>query len=377
MADAVFRRRDEYVAARRKRNGIIMKTGASVCALLLVSVVGISVWRALPDIPSVKPTDPTVTASESTQSPTASQQILVSTEQEKTDTKTDIGTVNGQTDNTEESTLPPDPTEPATEVPSTPVDKPQTNVKDPTESTGDSDKPAGEDGLTTPTEEPTADRHPVTNEPTSATDGPADAPPEVDPTEAPVDPTEAPVDPTEAPVDPTEVPTEEATENPTVAEPPMTELYIECNGETVVAEAGDVVTVTVELQADKLLGYMSVLLKYDNYAGYLKIVNDAGLTAYEKNALHVPNIDPDFCYVNYSFNKNGYKGIKVVADGEHADYDFSEKKVFFTFSFEVAKTGCTQVELEIDNIKGADGTVYYSNGNVVTAGNINFDMTVK
>ncbi len=359
MASSVFRRRDEYLTARKKRNALLLKVAGSACALLLVAVVGISLWKNLPDIPSVKPTDPTPSVTDVTS--TNNSQYSEDT----TNAQTSSALVNTNPESTKVPVLPPDPTEPSTSTPSQrPVDTPETELTDPTEVV---DPTNGNDMA-----------------PDSSWEPPTDAPTEVEPTYPPTegdDPTEPPwaEEPTEAPTaepwePPTECPTAAPTQAPPTVEPTMGELYIECNGETVVAEVGDVVTVTVELQADELMKDMVAGLIYDDFSGYLKVINESSLTAYEKNALHVPNIDPDYVYVNYKYNKVGRKGIKVFVDGEYEDFDFSEKKIFFTFSFEVAKTGYTSIELVIDTMIGADGKDYYLNGEMINQGNISFDM---
>ncbi len=59
MASAVFRRRDEYIADRKRKTGIILKAGVPVCSLLLVSLLGILVWHGgrLPEIPATPSPD--------------------------------------------------------------------------------------------------------------------------------------------------------------------------------------------------------------------------------------------------------------------------------------------------------------------------------
>lgn len=325
MAEAVFRRRDEYLTARKKRNALLLKTAGAVCVAILVAIVGISIWKNLPDIPYVAPTSPTA----------LTEHTDVTNDTQYTENITDTQTGSEATSVNSETkvpVLPPDPTEPSVSQPNgadKPIVKPSTN---PTSATDPTEVP----------QDPTASTEPTGGGNISPV-----------PTDAPVD---APTEPPWA-EDPTEAPTAEPTETQPIApsEPPMSELYIDCNGETFEAEIGDVVNITVELQSPELLKDIEVVLSYDDFGGKLKLSDESGLTTYEKNALHVPNIDPDYVTVNYKFNAVGKKGIKVFIDGEYEDFDFSEKKILCTFSFDVKKGGYTSIELIVDTITGVSG----------------------
>lgn len=340
MAAEVFRRRDEYLTARKKRNVLLFKTAGTVCAVLLVAVAGISLWKNLPDIPFVEPTAPTAS--------TADASITNNTQNTEFETNTQTASSQMFTTEPEETrvtVLPPDPTEPSVSNPegdTKPTYNPSTSPSFPVDPTEELQPPtqatdSTEGGCLSP----------VPTEP------PWDEPPTACPTEVPSDIYTGPTDPT------------------------MSELYIECGTDTIVAEVGDVITVTVEMQADELLGYLSALLKYDSSSRHLSVVNETGLTTYQKNALHVPCVDPDFCYINYKYNTTQNKGIKVQLDGDYESLDFRDKKVLFTFSFDVVRTGYTKIELEVDAVKDKDGKDYYLNGELVNPKNITFDMHVS
>lgn len=346
MADAVFRRRDEFVAARKKRNGILIKAGASVCALLLVAVVGIGVWRALPQVPSVKPTEPT-TASSYTEEITSCPEQTQDTQTTQTQKVTESKSNTPQAEDTPKETLPPDPTEPNTDQS---FDTPQT----------------GEPGI------------PVDSTSAGATDSDSVVRPD-DSTEA-VPPTVQPVEPTTVVWEDQTLPgleptTPEATE-PT--EPPTGPLYIECSGKTYEAQTGDMVTLTVELQADELIKSANVIAKYDYYYGRLEVVNleELGFTEKQLRQVHAPNLGDALSFISYNAGNYGrYRAVKLdfVATENEFAVDFTESKVLLTFSFIVKKPGNTKVELVPNNIVSVNDTEYYRNGNQVVDEGVELD----
>ncbi len=404
MADSVFRRRDEFVAARKKRNGILLKAGTSVCALLLVAVVGVSVWRVLPSVPLVKPTEPTSTVLADTTEDTAQAQ-----EKETTVLQADLietpDKTEGKEDNTKAETPQEKETKPqATKKPAGNDDKPQTGETlppDPTEPKGD--KPATEG-----TPDPTA----ATDESPDPTEAPTNIAPPADAPQAPgadsVKPTLPVWTPESAETPPTdewEVPevtyspmvpvpttescctttacTDEPTEPtmgglesilPTVPDEPATgPLFIECDGKTYEAQVGDMVTLTVELQADKPVKTAYVGAKYDYYYGRLEVVNleDLGFSKKQLRDAHVPNLGDVISLINYDSGSYGrYRAVMVdfsVAEEEYAP-DFTEEKVFLTFSFMVKKPGNTSIELITHTINGIGGVKYYNDNVQVNEG---------
>ena len=44
MAKAVFERRDEYLAEKKRKRAMLLKAGVPVCSLLLVSLLGVTIW---------------------------------------------------------------------------------------------------------------------------------------------------------------------------------------------------------------------------------------------------------------------------------------------------------------------------------------------
>lgn len=99
MAKAVFERRDEYVATRKKQRTMLLKAGVPLCSLVLVCLVGLAFWlKKLPDLPVV-PVKPGVSATENTDTQIINPEI---------------------TDNTQSVTqVNPDPTEPRPDAPET------------------------------------------------------------------------------------------------------------------------------------------------------------------------------------------------------------------------------------------------------------------
>ncbi|MBQ7999718.1 MAG: hypothetical protein IJ298_00695 [Ruminococcus sp.] len=381
MADAVFRRRDEYLAAKKKHAAILLKAGASVCALLLVAVVGISVWRALPQIPSQKPTEPTVTASinvtETKDNITTEPETATAQEDTKANseaTKKPVvatdpveSTPAGNTDKPQtETTLPPDPTEPSTEYKG---DKPATDGSvDPTSATEGPNAP-GMDSFPgwTPGTMP---QTPATQAPTAGDDRPVT-------TEAPcttaVCCTIPGLDETlPGYTDGVETTTTEPTE------PPTGPLYLECDGKTYEAQVGDMVTLTVELQADELIKSANVIAKYDYYYGRLEVVNlkELGFTEKQFRNVHAPNMGDALTLVSYNSGTYGrYRAVKLdfVATENEFAVDFTEPKVLLTFSFIVKKTGNTKVELVPNKIVSVNDTEYYRNGNQVVDEGVELD----
>ncbi len=407
MANSVFHRRDEFVAARKKRNGRLLKAGTSVCALLLVAVVGVSVWRALPHIPSVKPTEPTTTVSADTTEDTAQTQ-----EKETTVLQADLIETPDKTEGKEDTKA---------ETPQVKETKPQATKKpavatDPTESkpAGSNDTPQTGETLPPDPTEPKGDK-PATDgtpDPTAATDAPstvappADAPqapgadsvkptlpvwtpesPETPPTDAWEDPegtTCLPMapEPTTAVCDEPTEPTIGDLEPTLPTEPATGPLFIECDGKTYEAQTGDMVTLTVELQAEKEIKSAVITTKYDYYYGRLEVVNlkDLGFTEKQIREAHLPNIGEVTAFVSYNSDSYGrYKGVRVDASVVEAEdsMDFTEKKVLYTFSFLVKKPGNTSIEFMITDIIDKDGQDYYQNSvQVIEGANLFANLTV-
>ncbi|MBE6733787.1 MAG: hypothetical protein E7563_00390 [Ruminococcaceae bacterium] len=372
MAEAVFRRRDEFVAARKKRNGIILRTGASLCALLLVAVVGVSVWKALPEIPVVPPTEPETTVTERTDT-------TGTNEAEDTKPQIDVTESDKNTD---------------------PVEKPTDNTKPEGNKKPDKNETTGNEEVTLP-QDPTETQKP------DAGDTPSAGFPTVtlpqDPTEVTengdiVEDTTAPspgVDPTEAtlPVwtyapDTTALPMETiATEVPetTVAcetfatEPLLGPLYIECGGKTYEAQFGKIVNLTVELQADEFIKSAVIRTQYGEFGDLLQVIDlsKIGFTDKQRKEAHLPNLGDAPALIDYYEVWRGQKNINVrfgTLKDEEA-LDFTEKKVLFTFSFLVVDEGNTKIDIIPDSIKTVNGTDYVENHQLVAEG-IELDIKV-
>ena len=375
MAEAVFRRRDEFVAARKKRNGIIVRTGASLCALLVVAVVGISVWKALPEIPVVPPTEPETTVTEQTYTTGTNEAEDTKPQIDVTESDKNTDPVEKPTDNTkpegnkkpdknettgnEEVTLPQDPTE--TQKPDA-GDTPSagfptvTLPQDPTEATENGDI----------VEDTTAPSHGL--DPTEATLPEWTMTPETVPctTASPME-TVAPETTSACEVDP------DCT-LPYATEPLPESLFIECDGKTYEAQVGDMVTLTVELQADEKISDAWINVIYDHYQDMLKAVKlqDYGFTQLNLRKTHFPNVDEKaitFEYIEDTQTIDGNVKVNIdFSDKYGASMDFVEKKVFCTFSFMVMKPGNTKIELVRENLQATDGDRYFYYDKLVNHG---------
>ncbi|MBQ2943907.1 MAG: hypothetical protein IJD93_04380 [Ruminococcus sp.] len=358
MAASVFQRRDEFVAARKKRNALLLKVAGSACAVLLVAVVGISLWKNLPRIPYVKPTDPT--ASSVTNDTQQTENI--------TDTKTGLQETTANPDTTKVPVLPFDPTEPSASSSADNTKPSETPSTNPTSATDPTEKPQQPSAATDPSSGNNS--HPV------PTDAPVEAPSDY-PTEPPwvEEPTEAPTaEPWEPPTAaPTQAPWEPPTQCPTEEpiEPETGPLYIECGGKTYEAQTGDMVTLTVELEADERIKEADVLTKYGNYYIGLEPVNlyDLGFGGQQIQQAHLPNIGK--APANISYTKDHFARYKAVwvsfSAVEDEGFDFTDKKVLYTFSFIVTKPGNTKIEIEPFRLSSAN-KAYYSNGIAVDSG---------
>ena len=383
MAEAVFRRRDEFVAARKKRNGIILRTGASLCALLLVAVVGVSVWKALPEIPVVPPTEPETTVTERTDT-------TGTNEAEDTKPQIDVTESDKNTD---------------------PVEKPTENTKPEGNKKPDKNETTGNEEVTLPqdpteTQKPDAGDTPSAGFPSETLPG-ATLPPDhtettenediVEDTTAPspgVDPTEATLPEwTEAPCTtalPMEPTTPEVPETTVACETDSTEyipkdtlpppVLFECDGKTYEVQYGDVVNLTVELQADELLESAVIRTRYgDNENDTdLRVVDLSrkGFTDKQRKEAHLPNLGDAPALIDYYEVWRGQKNINVRFGTlkEEEALDFTEKKVLFTFSFFVEGHRDSRIEVLPASIKTVNGTDYVENHQLVAEG---IDLDIK
>lgn len=362
MAEAVFHRRDEFMAARKKRNGIILRTGASLCALLLVAVVGIGMWRGLPEIPAVRPTEASEVSSQTEETAltwqtketqmNSQQEASLQTEkaaQEKEDTHNQENSVS--------STLPPDPTEATTDIPQT---EDNTDPIVPTDAPGIDNDPGWlpdatsqvttESDMTLP--QSTTCQPMITEVATTCADW------------------------IEEDTDPS------SETRPEITEPATGPLVIECDGKTYEAQVGDMVNLTVELQADKKIKYATVDVEYDYHKKLLKpvILQDEGFSQLDLRLMHFPNIDPKGVYVKYDDDSrfiDGSLNARVDFSDKYGEsMDFSEKKVFCTFSFVVMKPGNTEIKLGIYQLTATDDTHYYYAHRLVNKG-AEFDLNLE
>ncbi len=353
MAQAVFSRRDEYLALQKKKTAALLKTGVTLCSFVLVVVIGVLLWKTkLPDIPVVPaPVEPTQGVSSQSavqQEPTTHIQVAESTVRAE------------------------DPKEPesAPMVPIAPV-----APSAPTVSTDPVEKPT----VTTPTKpQDTTERVDVTEVTDSVeNDAPACSPNDPVCTEAPTmggfDEYPFPEDTlpmatspaTECPTDPTwGVETTEPT-NPTVetepTEPPTGPLEIIVNGEKCVVQTGDMVSYTAELYVKDLIETFAASVAYSDSLEIIEVINPREESG---SAAHYPNLTGGSEMMNYHYTKISEEGkLRAFVSGSKlSGYNFKEQKVLLTFDFIAKSAGEAEIALEIHDLcKKGDGTPYFSN----------------
>lgn len=369
MTDAVFRRRDEFLAAQKKKKGILLKAGVPACSLLLVALIGVGIWQGgLQNIPSVPPTDPTEITTSAGVTEDSKADITEATEPSATDPtekqtegfKKPVGNIDGNTPSNPgvNGTLPPDPPE-----------KPTQGSNDSPSIDGDVDWDTDES-----TQPPTANIDEATGAPGAA--GRPDETPTivVEPTTAaPMEPWgpdqmfPLPWDPT-LPTAPCTVPgmddpfaTGTPTTQPTTVAP-TGPLMITCGGETYEAQIGDVITYTAELYMDAPFESFQCAVEHSSK---LQVVEWIDPTEDDPAPQHFPNLTGGSAIMNYHYNRyNGYGVQKVFVTASNIrGYNFTEKKVLVTYDFVVAKPGEEEIKLHIDalNRKG-DEEPYFKNG---------------
>lgn len=344
MAQDVFRRRDEYIAARKKKTAMLLKAGVPLCSLVLVVILAVTLWpNNLPEIPTVPvvPTSPTATA---TQSVTAESEVA------QVDHTKPVASAQDQ-----------DPTEPQTmeTVPFVPVDpvekptiKPTTSTK-PNYSVDATSATVGVAGDAVP---PCSPEQPEYTMP-SATEGlvPEWTLPTV--TDAPS--TEAP---TALPQDRPPYNTDETEPAlPMETEPATGPLEITVGGKKYVAQTGDMVSYTAELYVKDLFETFAAAVVHSNSLEVVEVVDP---TEEDASPVHYPNLTGGSEMLNYHYNGYHTQGDrKIFVSGVKLfGYNFKEQKVLFTFDFMVTKPGKAEVALEIHDLcKKGDGTPYFAN----------------
>ncbi|MBQ1977160.1 MAG: hypothetical protein II225_00250, partial [Ruminococcus sp.] len=430
MAKAVFERRDEFVANRKKQRATLLKAGVPVCALALVCVLGVTLrFDKLPEIPQLPPYSVTETTDEngltnSTQEITTPEnpgntqnnsdptqsgeaenrpQITTSANQNSTRPTENNGVNNDSTDTDDTRPVTPpaqDPTEPSEELPTQPPSRPgpeTTAPPPPSEPNGseESEPSISEPDFTEPEEpdpwepdftepEESDPWEPDFTEPevTEPWEPEATAPVCSDPSSTggwfpnDTEPSENMTDPTEPNVTEPEtvVPTEEPTE-PRSTGP----LEVTLGDKTYTVQTGDMITYTAELYVAEVLNKIEYSL---NYGDELKPVDlrDYSFTSEQRMKAYMPNLDVPYAKLSFDiadvYNK-GNRKIVMSDFGFREPKDFTQKKILVTFSFIAQYAGSTEIDLEITQMNSDNEAYFTSWGEQLIFEGISIDEYVE
>ncbi|MBR3971795.1 MAG: hypothetical protein IKJ83_02785 [Ruminococcus sp.] len=348
MAKAVFERRDEYLAVRKKKKAMLLKAGVPVCSLLLVCFLGVTIWMAkMPEIPVSDIQQNSVSTQTSTE-PTGTENDVTNYVPETQGTITakpsqgalaSAPNIQNNIDNPiQKPTNPhigdkpqtggqPDSDKPQTST--TPRDpeamggvKPNPNLPDPT---GAVDATTPNVPIVPGTTSP-AWEIPSTQVATEWPDGyyplPNDTVPSVSPTVPPI----------------TEVPTE----------PPTGPLEIRVADKTYTAQTGDMVTYTVELEAEEKFEDIQMSIGFNKkYLNAIVPKDEDGEVDYADN---VPNMAS--AHVTFFDDRVGMNAVRLKK------FDFSNKKVLMTVDFMVTHPGETEINRYMQEMTIYNNGVY-------------------
>ena len=362
MAKAVFERRDEYLAVRKKKQAMFFKACVPLCSLVLVSLMGLLLWSFRTPVVQVTPPEYTKyngsgnSETENTDNNntdftydyTAESDYVTDTEGTGATNPTKPQTPQTKPDNTEQSSQqspsvsPETPEEKPTDRPPS-SHFPATNPNTPGASGGSSnDVPSGDSSVVDPSQPPTTPmptEAPTIPRPPFPNDSPTWGEPE----------TESPT--TRPNVAPTEPPLEEPTEEPTGP------LEVTLNNTAYTAQRGDVVTYTAELQVDKRFQVLTADLEFTGDKLQL-IVPEA--FANEDYSKYVPNMPT-------AVLMTGKNSIRISALGMFNKIDFLEQKVMLTADFIVEGSGTTDIDLVISLLQIDEGLYYYQDDQLLKA----------
>lgn len=364
MAKAVFERRDEYLAEKKRKRAMLLKAGVPVCSLLLVSLLGVTIWMAkMPEIPSAPMSDKQNVTQHTTEPAGSENDVtnFVPATQETVIAKHSQGVQSSAPDNTQGGAENPvaKPTKPSVgDIPQTNATKPQgdspaTSVKPlPTDGVNvtvpgvPSTIPATSGGAVTPPEGvvPTLPMVPDTKPPATNNSGDPLTPPS---TYAPCT-TCAPTA-TFPPYVETTVPSSSPIVAPTTeapTEPPTGPLEIKVADKTYTAQTGDMVTYTVELEAEEKFEDIQMSVRFDeNYLSAIIPKAEDGEVDYADN---VPNMAS--AHVEFRNDRVGMNAVRVKK------FDFGNKKVLMTVDFMVTNSGQTEINRQMQEM------TIYTNG---------------
>jgi len=328
MAQKVFERRDEYLAAQKRKKLMIYKACVPVCALVLVTLSSLLLWQEkLPELP-VKDPDPTIVQNQNSGNNSEENNTFdsftgyISNQDNSAGEISAVQTESGERDHIQV------PTEkvPQTDVQRPHEDKPASPENDkpvkPLDKPGDSSEQNKPPGMIVT---PQTGTKPTEDTDNAVPETPLDPPFPNDPWAPPCSP-EPPTfegDSSAPPVPPT-------TESTVPMEPEYTgPLKITVGDETVTAQVGDKITYTVELQAAERFENIQLSLFYDSNFLNLLVPQNAFANGFADTA---PNMPSGVCV---GYNHNVFK----INASDIYKYDFRQKKVLFTVEFIVKKPG--------------------------------------
>lgn len=368
MAKAVFERRDEYFAARKRKQAMFYKACIPMCALVLVTMVGLLLWNfKTPDLQVAPPEynkykDHTVTETENITGTTNNGSVPMGSEGTTPVPPQSEGNSTEQ-HSQQVSQTNPRPTEQSSQnipQPTSPIYTPPTKPPTSSDDTNSGDAPAtsvpdstgGNEGdWAEPTDYPhwpVPTDAPVTEAPTAEPTTPRPPFPNDSPTWGGPE-TESPT--TRPNVAPTEPPLEEPTEEPTGP------LEVTLNNTTYTAQRGDVVTYTAELQVDKRFQMLTADLEFTG--NKLQMIVPAAF-ANEDYSECAPNM-PTAVFMT------GKNSIHISALGMFNKIDFCQQKVMLTVDFIVEGSGTTDIDLVISLLQIDEGLYYYQDDQLLKA----------
>lgn len=345
MAKAVFERRDEYLAEKKRKRAMLLKAGVPVCSLMLVSLLGVTIWMAkMPEIPT-KPVGEKPNSTQNATEPAGLENDLtnyVPATQETVIAKPSQGVQSSAPDNTQGGAENPvaKPTKPSV------GDIPQTNATKPQgDSPATSVKPLPTDGVNV-TVPGVPSTMPCTNAGSEIPELPTEGddpyiPQYTQPPCTTCAPTEAYPMSTEPVIPATTPPTTEA---PT--EPPTGPLEIKVADKTYTAQMGDMVTYTVELEAEEKFEDIQMSIGFNKkYLNAIVPKDEDGEVDYADN---VPNMAS--AHVIFREDRVGMNAVRLKK------FDFSNKKVLMTVDFMVTNSGQTEINRQMQEM------TIYTNG---------------
>lgn len=332
MAKAVFERRDEFVANRKKQRATLLKAGVPLCSVVLIALLTVTLWQSrLPEI-TTAPTQPTV-STENTQH-TNSTEYLQSTDSTEPVESTPENTA-GEEEDVPYVPVQTDATVGIDDVPACSPDKPQTGTT-----------PESEDSFVPESPEDPSQAPTIPDEPTLPQE-------EVPPT----DPTEPMYPSTTDPTEPMNPPTTEPTESSGQPVEPTGPLTIKVGEKQYVAQVGDMVTYTAELYVKDYFETFQACVLHDSKLEVVEVVNP---NEDDPSPVHFPNLTGGSEGLNYHRDKSSKTEKQIFVTAIRlSGYNFREQKVLFTFDFMVKEPGETEIALEIEELVAKGGSPEY------------------